>query len=178
MSDAPEFRHFIGKDGKDYLARPIRPADAPSLMRGYDALSDQGKWFRMFHAVPHLTDRMAYDYTHPNPADEVCLVVEGKDALAEDILGGARVAGLAPGAMAEFSVSFRPEARGLGLAKHSLAAVIDIARLRGCAGVWGEISKHNGEMLGLAARLGMSLRRDPEDWSFRIAELRFDKPDG
>lgn len=84
-----------------------------------------------------------------------------------------RVAGLTPGAMAEFSVSLRPEAHGLGLAHHALGAVIEIARARGCAGVWGEIAKQNDSMLGLARQLGMSLRRDPEDWNLRIAELRF-----
>lgn len=175
MSDVVKELHFIGKDGKDYLSRPIRPDDAASLMRGYDAMTDQSKWFRLLHAVPHLTDQMAYSYTHPDPKDEVCLVIEGKDDLAGEILGGARVANVLPGQMAEFSVSLRPEALGLGLAHHALQAVIDIARARGCAGVWGEIAKRNDAMLELAQHLGMTVRRDPEDWSMRVAELLFDE---
>lgn len=169
----PAELHFIGKDGKDYLSRPIRPEDAPSLIRGYDALSDRGKWFRMLHAVPHLTNQMAYAYTHPDPANEACLVVEGKGPLTGEILGGARVADVVPGHMAEFSVSFRPEARGLGLAKHSLSAVIDIARSHGCTGVWGEIAKRNDPMLGLARHLGMHIEIDPDDFALRIASLKF-----
>lgn len=55
-------RHEIAlsaKDGRSYAIRPIRRSDAPSLMRGYDAMTDASKWFRMLHAVPHLTEAMA-----------------------------------------------------------------------------------------------------------------------
>ena len=39
--------NICGKNGVAYIVRPISPKDAPSLMRGYDAMSDQAKWFRM-----------------------------------------------------------------------------------------------------------------------------------
>jgi len=32
-----------GKGGEAYLMRPIRPADAASLMRGFDAMTDNAK---------------------------------------------------------------------------------------------------------------------------------------
>ena len=35
---------IIGKDGNTYHVRPIQASDAASLMRGYDAMSDKGKW--------------------------------------------------------------------------------------------------------------------------------------
>lgn len=160
-----------GKDGKDYRIRPIRPSDAESLMRGYETLSDRAKWFRFLHAVPHLTPEMAAEFCNPDPDDEVCLVVEGQGALANDVLGGARIGGVGPGKSGEFSVSMRPEARGLGLARRALVGVIDIARDQGCSAVWGTIARRNGAMRGLAERLGFDLRIDPDDKTLLLAEL-------
>lgn len=163
--------HIRGKDGKDYVLRPIQPSDAPSLIRGYDALSDRGKWFRMLHAVPHLTEEMARDFCSPDPQTECCVVIEGRDDLADEILGGARVAGLGPGQAAEFSVSLRPEARGLGLARQALETVIAVARQAGNTEVWGLIARQNTAMLKLAERVGFENKRDLDDISLVRATL-------
>ncbi len=161
------------KDGRDYVVRPIRASDAPSLIRGYDAMTDEGKYYRMLHAVPHLSPEMAGKFCAPDPATECCVVVEGRDALAEEILGGARVSDLGPGRSAEFSVSLRPEARGLGLARLALETVIEVAREAGCRRVYGVIARTNRAMLGLAERIGFRLRGDPDDLTLIIAELDF-----
>ena len=97
-------RWITGKDGESYLLRPIRPSDAGSLIRGYDALSDEGKRFRLLSARMHLTEEIAREFCSPDPERVVCLVVEGKGALAGEIIAGARVAGVAPGAWADFAV--------------------------------------------------------------------------
>lgn len=168
---------LIGKDGESYSFRSIRASDAGSLMRGYDAMSDESKWSRLLTALPHLSEEMAARFCTPDPAQEVCLVIEGRGALAGEILGGARVAGLDPGKRAEFAVSLRPEARGLGLARQVLQAAIEVARARGCSGVWGTISAENLEMLRLARRMGMTVERDHDDWSIETARLDFAAPE-
>ena len=160
-----------GKDGKDYVLRPIQPADAPSLIRGYDAMSERGKWFRMLHAVPHLTEKMAREFCAPDPQTECCVVIDGRDELADEILGGARVAGLGRGMAAEFSVSLRPEARGLGLARQALETVIDVAREAGNTEVWGLIARQNTAMLKLAERVGFENKRDLDDISLIRATI-------
>ena len=160
-----------GRDGRDWRIRPIRPSDAPSLIRGYAALSDEAKRFRMLHTVPALSEAMAARFCAPDPATEVCLVIEGKDDLAGEICGGARIGGTGPGRAAEFSVSLRPELRGLGLARGALETVIEVARERGCASVWGTISARNVAMLRLADRIGFEIRRDPDDYALRHAEI-------
>lgn len=160
-----------GKDGYRYTMRPIRLSDAASLIRGYAALSPQARWFRMLHAVPKLTPSFAKNFCRPDPETEVCLVIEGRGDLAGQILGGARIAGIGPGEDAEFSVSMRPEAEGLGLAKISLSAVIDIARERGCRSVWGLVARGNVGMIGLAERLGFSVTTYEDDRTLLIARL-------
>ena len=160
-----------GKDGEDYHMRPIKLSDAPSLMRGYDALSDEGKRFRMFSAIPHLTETMAAGFCSPDPGSEICVVVDGRGPLYGEILGGARLADMGPGRAAEFSVSMRPEARGLGLARQALETVIEVGREAGCALIWGAIAARNQAMLNLAKRIGFTLKRDPEDFSVICAEM-------
>lgn len=173
---------IVGKDGQSYPIRPIRSSDAPSLIAGYDAMTERGKWFRMLHSVPHLTAEMAARFCAPDPALEFCLVVEGlpgmsaadgsDDDLSDDILGGARVADLGPGGAAEFSVSLRPEARGRGLAKRALELAIEVAWESGADTVWGLIAARNTAMLGLAKRIGFETARDPDDLALVKAVLK------
>ena len=161
------------KNGEDYVARAISISDVELLMRGYDALSDQSKWFRMLHALPHLTEEIATKLCSPDPKTEVCLVIEGNGDLRGEIVGAARVSDIGERHIAEFAVTLRGEVRGLGLARQMLELLIDICRQEGCASVWGEIATANTHMLHLARRLGFAIRRDPDDFSLSLAELSF-----
>jgi acetyltransferase len=106
---------------------------------------------------------MARAFCTPDPNRELCIVVEGVGELEGEILGGARIAGAVDGISAEFAVSLRPEAQGLGLARKALETVIKVAKESGYRKVWG--------MLALARRVGFSLRRDPDDFSLMLAEF-------
>ncbi|ODA68105.1 hypothetical protein A7A08_01275 [Methyloligella halotolerans] len=159
-----------GRDGLAYVVRPIRPTDAASLIRGYDALENMSKWFRMNHTMPHLSEAMALDFCTPDPAKDICLVIEGRGTLAGEILGGARIAGQPDGRTAEFSVSLRPEARHLDLARQALETVFAAGREMGYRRTWASIHADNTPMKTLARRLGCRLRRDPEDSALMLAE--------
>lgn len=162
---------LVAKDGRSYAIRPIRPSDAPSLMRGYDAMTNTSKWFRMLHEVPHLTESMALEFCTPDPKHDLCVVLEGCGDLAGEILGGARIAGARDGKSVEFSVSLRPEAQGLGLARKALETVFSVAKEEGYTRLWGSIHNRNIPMLHLAESMGFRLRRDPDDASLVVADL-------
>lgn len=164
-----------GKDGEMYLLRPIAVSDADSLMRGYDAMSAQAKWFRMLGALPHLSRQAALKFCTPDPQSEFCTVVEGRGALRGEILGGARIAGEPDGRTAEFSVSLRPEAQGLGLAHRALQMALQEAREMGYERVWGLIAHNNSPMLALARRIGFSLSPDTDDITLMRAEILLDQ---
>ncbi len=163
-----------GKDGQIYFLRPISPSDAPSLARGYDAMSDEAKWFRMLNAIPHLTAEMAHRFCSPDPARELCIVIEGRGSLNGEILGGARIAGKPGDRSAEFSVSLRPEAQGLGLGHHVLETALQEAREMGYKNVWGSIAVYNAPMLALARRMGFELSPDADDHTLIRANLALD----
>lgn len=159
------------KDGEAYLLRPIAPADADSLIRGYDAMSAEAKWFRMLNVLPHLSQQAALKFCTPDPRKEFCIVVEGRGTLEGEILGGARIAGEPDERNAEFSVSLRPEAQGLGLARKALEMALEEAREMGFERVWGLIAHHNTPMLTLARRIGFDLKHDPDDLTLMRAEV-------
>ena len=159
------------KDGERYLLRPIAPTDAPSVIRGYNALSPRERWLRMLHAMPELSEAAAQQFCSPDPVLDICLVLEGKGALACDIIGGARITGERNRETGEFSVSMRPEAQGLGLARQALQVALEAAAEAGYKAITGHIAASNGAMLGLAQRLGFTIRFDPDDPSQRIAEI-------
>ena len=161
---------IAGKDGKPHLARPIRLADAPRLMRCYDALTDEAKWFRMLRRVPHLSKAMAIDFCSPDPKRDLCIVLEGDGPLKGEILGGARITGDEDGEWAEYAVTLRPEAEGLGLAHQALEIVFAAAKEMGYKHVWGAIHVDNGPMLHLAQRLDLHVHRDPDDGALMVSE--------
>jgi RimJ/RimL family protein N-acetyltransferase len=161
-----------GKDGQRYILRPIRPTDAESLSRGYDAMSERAKWFRMLHAQQHISPEQAARFCAPDPAREICLVLEGRGRLKGEILGGARIARDDAGETAEFSVSLRPEAQGLGLARRALKTVLELAPTLGCRRVFGIIARENTAMLALARRLGFEVSEDQDDRSLLRATLK------
>ena len=159
------------KDGDRYLLRPIEPADAPSLIRGYNALSPRERWFRLLHAVPALDAETARRFCSPDPLLDICLVLEGRGELARDIVGGARITGERNREAGEFSVSMRPEVQGLGLARQALETALRAATEAGYKRIFGYIAASNSAMLGLAGRLGFTIRSDPDDPTQRIAEI-------
>jgi RimJ/RimL family protein N-acetyltransferase len=161
---------IAGKDGHPHLARPIDLSDAAKLMRCYDAMTDRGKWFRMLHHLPHLSEEMAREFCTPDPEKDLCIVLEGDGPLEGEILGGARITGSADGKSAEYSVTLRPEAEGLGLARRALELVFEIAREMGYTHIWGAIHAENGSMLQLAESLDLNLRRDPNDAALMVSE--------
>lgn len=163
-----------GKDGADYLIRPIRPDDAAATRRGYASLSDRSKWFRLLHSVPHLSEEMAARLCAPDPKTEFAVVIEGSGPLAGELIGGARVGDMGSGKAAEFAVTLRDEVQGRGLARQALETVVEVAREAGCASVWGTISAQNTLMLGLARRAGFTIRRDPDDFSLMLAAKLFE----
>lgn len=166
----PPPRVVQAKDGRRYTLRPIQASDAPSLIRGYQALSPQERWFRMLHAVPELSEETARAFCSPDPDQDICLVLEGQDELAGEIVGGARITGDANGRDCEFSVSLRPEVRGLGLAQAALRSALQAAAGAGYQRVYGTIARDNRGMINLAVLLGFNIRQDPDDPALVIAE--------
>jgi len=164
------------RNGRRYILRTIKASDAPSLIRGYEALSPQDRWFRMLHAMPEMSEASALAFCTPDLERDFCLVLEGQDELTSEILGGARITGDASGKNCEFSVSLRPEVRRLGLAQAALRMALQAAADAGYERVYGAIARDNRAMINLAVLLGFNIRNNPDDPALVIAERSLSTP--
>jgi acetyltransferase len=73
---------------------------------------------------------------------------------------------------AEFAATIRSDQQGRGLGRLALERVLDHAGRHGVEEVWGTILADNQAMQGLAADLGLTLRRDPDEPDAVIASKR------
>ncbi len=162
------------RDGREYVLRPIRPDDAPALQRAFAAQSPEDRKLRLLSAIARLPERMALRFCTVDETRDAALVLVRPDA-PDALFGGARLmrdaAPDAPGGdRAEFAVSVASDLHGHGLGRKALETVMELGREMGITRVWGSVSRANGGMRGLAARLGMTERRDPDDATLVICE--------
>src|SRR4029077_3572862 len=87
-------------------------------------------------------------------------------------LGVARFSADPDNRRAEFAVALRSDWKGRGLGYLLMTRVIDIARRRGIAEIFGDVLRENEPMLKLARGLGFILCDHPEDRELvRVAKL-------
>jgi len=158
------------RDGRALRLREIRPEDAPALMAAFARQDADDRKLRLLSAMPRLPERMAQRFCTVDGVRDFCLVWEPEDALGA-LAGGARLMRDAGDeTRAEFAVSVASDLKGHGLGRKALETVMELGAEEGIERVWGSISRANAPMRGLAARLGMTERPDPDDRSLVIAE--------
>ncbi|MGF1660705.1 MAG: GNAT family N-acetyltransferase [Rubrimonas sp.] len=170
----PRLWRTSDREGRVYHLRPIRPEDAPALQRAFAEQDPADRKLRLLSAIPKLPDRMALRFCTVDGVRDAALVLVRDDA-PDALFGGARLMrdgapGTPEGARAEFAVSVASALQGHGLGRKALATVMELGREMGIARVWGSVSRENAGMRALAARLGMTERRDPDDAALVICE--------
>jgi RimJ/RimL family protein N-acetyltransferase len=158
-------------EGRGYTLRPLVPEDAPALMRAYEAEAPEDRLMRLFTALPRLPRRLAVKLCTVDPLRDVALVWVPDDAPGE-LAGGARLMRDAAGDGAEFAVSVASHLKGRGLGCKALETALEAGAELGIGRVWGTVSRRNLGMRGLAKRLGMTERPDPDDRTLVICEKR------
>ncbi len=150
------------RDGRVYRLRPIRPADAPALQRAFAKMDADDRRARLFAPTKELSDAMALAFCTIEDPDDLCVVLES-DAFAGELLGGYRLMADPSGDGAEFAVSLQSHLQGRGLGRALMERLLEAARERGVARVWGTILADNAPMVQLARKLGFAISRDPDD---------------
>jgi acetyltransferase len=160
-------------DGRTIRLRPIRPEDAPALKQLFAALTPEHRRLRLFSSMREIPDELAARLTQIDYDREMVLLALDPEQ-PDQFWAGARIAADSAGRRAEYSVTVRSDKQGLGLGRLCLERVLDYARGRGIVEVWGSVLAENENMLGLAARLGFSHRRDPDSPDLFITAKRLD----
>ncbi|TAM11235.1 MAG: GNAT family N-acetyltransferase [Nevskiaceae bacterium] len=155
--------HVALRDGQGCTVRAIRPEDEPAVIEMLEHTDPEAIRLRFFHLIRHFTHAMAarfsqIDYDRElglvatdNPADRDAIVALGHLIISDDET------------RAEYAVLVHQDWARQGLGRHLLQRLIEYARRRGVAVVYGEVLAENTAMLGLCRSLGFTVQRDPED---------------
>lgn len=166
----PRLWRVTDRAGRPYTLRPIRPEDAPAMQRAFAAQDPDDRLMRVRAVLPRLPDRMARALCTVDDSRDVVLVLV-PDAAPNTLAGGARVMRDRQGGGGEYATTMVSTLKGMGLGRAVLAVALGVAAEIGIARVWGTVDRRNHAMRGLARRLGMTERPDPDDPASVITEL-------
>lgn len=158
------------RNGRSATIRPIDPEDKDELEAAFERLGAEARYTRFFTAVRALSDKMLDSATHPDPDREVALVALSDEG-PRQIIGGARYFSAPGNDTCEFAVTVADDWHGLGLARHLMETLIQMARTRGVHRMEGFVLPANSGMRGLAARLGFADAQCPDDRTLRVVTL-------
>ncbi len=144
--------------------RPVRARDASALGAMIRDLSPLSR-LRRFHAgLRELPPDLLMRFTHPLPIDELALVATTTAAGRETCIAEARYAlGDGPPDEREFALVVADGWQGRGIARQLLCWLLQRARRRGVARLYGDVMRDNRPMLGLADSFGFARQRHPSD---------------
>ena len=159
--------------GTTVLIRPVKPEDAPGFERNFQKMRPEDIQHRFFAAMKALPVQLLARLTQIDYDREMAFVAvpppESGDP--DDGYGVVRIAADPDNERAEFAIIVRSDWQGRGLGKHLMNLIVDYARARGLAEVWGTILRENTGMIDLVRRLGFAIRTDVEDPSLVTASL-------
>jgi acetyltransferase len=133
-------------------------------------LSDNARHFRFMVALRELTREMLIRFTQIDYDRELALVALVEQGGKETQIGVARYAKVDP-ETANFAIVVGDAWQGRGVGARLLRMLIETARARGISRLQGEVLHENTTALALMARMGFSMRRDPESPDLCLIEL-------
>jgi acetyltransferase len=153
-------------DGREVLARPIRPEDEMQHQELFARLSPEDVRMRFFNHVRELKHSHMARFTQIDYDREMAFiaVADGPEGRPET-LGVVRTVTDPDNRRAEFAIIVRPDLKGSGLGRLLLEKMIRYCRSRGTHELSGEVLAINQPMLRLARRLGMVVTPVPEEES-------------
>ena len=143
------------KDGVRLRVRPIRPVDAPLIVRFFQGLSGRSRYQRFMQHLQQLPPRLLLQFTNVDYERSLALVV--LDPEARELVAVGRYAPAEDGTNAEFALTVADAWQAKGIGRELLARLCDLARRAGYKALHGRVLDGNREMLELASKLGFRL---------------------
>jgi acetyltransferase len=137
--------------GERLHIRAIRPADAAAVAEMVDLSSAQDVHFRFGGGMRHLTPELVARLTQIDYDRHLALVAE--DA-GRHVVAVGRLVRDPEGEIGEFALMVRTDHQAKGLGGLLLQALVECARARGLATIWGDVARDNARMKELAQALG------------------------
>jgi acetyltransferase len=164
------FTHFDFslRDGRSVHIRAMRPSDEAAILKAFDRLSPEARYMRFMRVMGEPNIERLRRALASLPESGFGIVATVGDA---DIVGSALFLIGKDLTSCEFSTTVAGDHGGLGLGRALMTALIAAAKQRGLHEMEGFVLAKNQPMLRLAARLGFSIMRDPDDAAIRICRL-------
>jgi acetyltransferase len=176
MDAASAGSYITLRDGRGVHVRAVRPTDEAEFVQAFDRLGPSARHMRFMRAVREPNLARLRKVLASFPADGVGVVATIPAADGFDIVGSAIAVFTSDRTSCEFAITVAEAFDGAGLATTLMKTLIDTTTQRGIGEMEGFVLAVNQPMLGLAARLGFSIARDPEDASVRRCRLQLGKP--
>jgi len=158
-----EERISVG-DGRELLLRPIVPEDEPALDRAFARLDPDEIRNRFLQPMRTLNHIMAARFTQLDYDREMALVLADAGIPGrQDIHAVVRLSADPDNVEAEFAIIVLHHLAGQGLGKLLMQRILDYAKSRGIATVWGVTLRDNQRMRSLARSLGFRQSAEPDD---------------
>ena len=142
----------------DALIRPIRPEDAPGLVRLFNRLSREDVRMRFFAPIHELSPRQLLRFTQIDYDREMALVLEIPDGkTGGEIVAVVRLSADPDNRQAEFAALVRSDLQGKGVGRLMMERLVDYARRRGLGEMFGDILEDNRRMRTLCQSLGFDV---------------------
>jgi acetyltransferase len=171
MEPTFEPRDVTLRNGRTVHLRTITPGDEGELLQAFDRLGSQARYMRFMHSVREANRTRLRQALASVPEKGMAIVATVPAADGIDIVGSASFAIGADPLECEFAISVTDAWAGAGLGRTLMEALVAAAKRRGLREMTGFVLAENRPMLGLAARLGFEVTRDPDDYAVRICRL-------
>ncbi|WP_040408742.1 bifunctional acetate--CoA ligase family protein/GNAT family N-acetyltransferase [Aureimonas ureilytica] len=167
-----ELEHVAhSRSGSSFFLRPIRPEDEPGIVDMIARSDAEDVRLRFFAPMKRIGHAFAARLTQIDYRREMAFVATRDGDAHGEILGVARIVADPDEEKAEFGVMVRSDQKGRGLGWLLMETILDYARRRGLARVYGEVLAENRAMLAMAGELGFAQSRHPEDVALRRVEV-------
>lgn len=152
------------RDGRRVLLRPIVPEDEPALQDMVRRTPPEDLRLRFFQPIRELSHAMAARLTQLDYDREMALAVTEPGVPGRAPIHAVVRMILHPSLeQAEYAIIVTREMGGQGLGTGLMKRIIDYARSRGVAELYGEVLRENHAMLHLATKLGFQTSPEGAD---------------
>ena len=168
----PEYAHLIispyptryvqpwrCNDGRSVLLRPIRPEDELLERELIAGLSKESMRFRFFYLIKDITHDMLTRFCNIDYDREMAIMAEYTSDGKRRNVGVGRLIVEPGGETAEFAILVADDFQNNGLGLKLCDMMLGIAQEKGLHSIYGIVLSDNQNMLGLARKLGFTIKR-------------------
>jgi len=158
--------------GQRVLCRPIRPEDERAHNKFFKQLSPEDIQFRFFGLIQELPHTQMARFTQIDYNREMAFIATIANTHDHpETLGVVRTINDANNHTAEFAIIVRSDMKGQGLGQLLLEKMIRYCQARGVVQLVGQVRTDNTAMLGLAKRLGFTVRLTLEGDAMEVKRI-------